>query len=101
MIFFIFVVTFATILTGLLPKALVLNRPENAALKFAALIELVNKVMGPILYLLEQIASFFLRLSDIKAKIKASVPDPHPIAYLALEILENFSSKSLVLLLNY
>jgi len=61
-VFFISIVIFATLLSGLFPKAFVLNRPEAAALKLAPLIEAVMKGMGPLLYLLENIASFFLRL---------------------------------------
>tara|TARA_Y100001968_G_scaffold327533_1_gene372771 strand:- start:628 stop:1938 length:1311 start_codon:yes stop_codon:yes gene_type:complete len=67
-ILFICIVIFATILAGLLPKALVLNRPENAALKLAPLIEVVLKAMSPLLFLLEQIASFFLRLIGLNTQ---------------------------------
>tara|TARA_Y100001968_G_scaffold324931_1_gene365288 strand:+ start:56 stop:1333 length:1278 start_codon:yes stop_codon:yes gene_type:complete len=67
-IFFICIVIITTILAGLLPKALVLNRPETAALRLAPVIEAVVKAMGPVLYLLEQIASFFLRLIGLNAQ---------------------------------
>tara|TARA_Y100001968_G_scaffold252107_1_gene237465 strand:- start:2280 stop:3584 length:1305 start_codon:yes stop_codon:yes gene_type:complete len=67
-IFFLCIVLFATILAGLLPKALVLNRPETAALKLAPLIETVLKAMAPLLFLLEKIASFFLRLVGLNTQ---------------------------------
>ena len=67
-VFFISIVIFATLLSGLFPKAFVLNRPEAAALKLAPLIEAVMKGMGPLLYLLENIASFFLRLVGLNTK---------------------------------
>ena len=65
---FIGIVILATLLAGLLPKALVLNRPEAAALKLAPLLEIAMKVTGPILSLLETIASFLLRLFGLNTK---------------------------------
>ena len=68
LVFFITIITFATLIAGLLPKALVLNRPEKAALKLAPLLETAMKGMSPILYLLETIASFILRLIGLNTK---------------------------------
>ena len=62
------IVILATLLSGLLPKALVLNRPEAAALRLAPLLEAVMKAMGPILFLLEKITSFFLKLVGLSTK---------------------------------
>ncbi len=58
---FITVVLLATVISGLLPKALVLNKPESAALKLSPLIEAAIKWMSPFLFLLEEIASFILK----------------------------------------
>ena len=67
-IVFIGIIILATLLAGLLPKALVLNSPEAAALKLAPILEATMKVMGPILYLLETIASFILKLIGLNSK---------------------------------
>ena len=67
-VFLIAIITFATLIAGLLPKALVLNRPEASALRLAPLLEGAMKVMSPILYLLERIASFVLKLIGLNTK---------------------------------
>tara|TARA_Y100001968_G_scaffold136503_1_gene124592 strand:- start:42568 stop:43866 length:1299 start_codon:yes stop_codon:yes gene_type:complete len=68
LIFFLGIVFLATLLAGLLPKALVLNRPEAAALKLSPLLEAVMKAMGPLLFLLEKIASFLFRLVGLNTQ---------------------------------
>ena len=65
---FISIVISATLLSGLLPKALVLNRPEAAALKLSPLLEAVMKAMGPILHLLEKSTSFLLKLVGLNTQ---------------------------------
>ncbi len=72
--FFLFLVVLATLLAGLLPKALVLNRPEAAALRLAPLTEAVMKVLSPLLGLLETIASLLLRLLGLSAQWDSLVP---------------------------
>ena len=71
---FILIVLMATLLAGLLPKALVLNRPESAALRLAPLLEGVMKALGPLLALLEALASLLLRLVGLTTKWDALVP---------------------------
>tara|TARA_Y100001968_G_scaffold84995_1_gene76132 strand:- start:1487 stop:2773 length:1287 start_codon:yes stop_codon:yes gene_type:complete len=68
LLIFIAIVTCATLISGLLPKALVLNRPEAAALRLAPLLEVAMKIMSPIVYLLEKITSFILKLIGLNAK---------------------------------
>tara|TARA_Y100001968_G_scaffold330234_1_gene381506 strand:- start:2142 stop:3449 length:1308 start_codon:yes stop_codon:yes gene_type:complete len=65
---FLSIVVLSTLLSGLLPKALVLNRPEAAALRLAPLLEKVMKAMAPILFLLEKITSFLLKLVGLNTK---------------------------------
>ncbi len=62
LIFFLSIVMFATLIAGLLPKALVLNRPEKSALSLAPLLEGVMKTLTPLLSLLEKLASFLLKI---------------------------------------
>ncbi len=71
---FLAIVLLATFLAGLLPKALVLNRPEIAALRLAPLLEAVMKALGPLLGVLETIASFLLRLLGLNTHWDALVP---------------------------
>ena len=59
---FIFIVMITTLISGLLPKALVLNQPEKAALRLAPILETVMQSISPILSLLEKIASLFLKI---------------------------------------
>ena len=61
-------IVLATLFSGLLPKALVLNRPEAAALKLAPILEAILKAIGPILFLLEKIASILLGLVGLNTK---------------------------------
>ncbi len=71
---FLVIVLFATLLGGLLPKALVLNRPETAALKLAPLLEAVMSFLAPLLTLLETIAAMLFRLVGLNAQWDSLVP---------------------------
>jgi len=74
MFLFLLIVLFATIISGLLPKALVLNRPETAALRLAPLLEAVMRALAPLLALLETFTSLLLRLVGLNAKWDSLVP---------------------------
>ena len=65
---FITVVLLATLISGLLPKALVLNQPETSALKLSPLIEAAIKWMSPFLSLLEGLALLILRLFGLNTQ---------------------------------
>ena len=65
---FITVVLLATLISGLLPKALVLNQTETAALKLSPLIEAAIKWMSPFLSLLEGLALLILRLFGLNTQ---------------------------------
>jgi len=68
--FFISISLLASIISGLLPKALVLNQPESTALKLSPLIEASIKWMSPFLSLLEKIASLILRLFGLNTQLE-------------------------------
>ena len=53
----------ATLLGGLLPKAWVLDDPENAALRLGPLLESVNQALAPLLSAIEALANVLLRAS--------------------------------------
>ena len=74
MFLFLIIVLLATIISGLLPKALVLNRPETAALRLAPLLESVMRALAPLLALLETFTSLLLRLVGLNAKWDSLVP---------------------------
>jgi len=74
MFLFLLIVLLATIISGLLPKALVLNRPETAALRLAPLLEAVMRALAPLLALLETFTSLLLRLVGLNAKWDSLVP---------------------------
>tara|TARA_B100000700_G_C15001581_1_gene836554 strand:+ start:162 stop:1343 length:1182 start_codon:yes stop_codon:yes gene_type:complete len=73
-ILFLSIVIASTIISGFIPKALVLNRPEISALKIAPLLETVMAVLAPALFVLEKFASIFLRLIGLNAKWDSLVP---------------------------
>ncbi len=62
---FIFFTILVTLFSGLLPKAIVLSKTETAALKLAPVIEYVIKIISPILFLLEKISSYLLKLAGL------------------------------------
>ena len=65
---FIGLVLASTLLSGLIPKAIVLNRPDIAALKLSPLLEAVMKAMSPLLYLLERLTAFLLKLVGLNSQ---------------------------------
>ena len=71
---FLLLVVLATLLAGFLPKAWVLNRPEASALNLAPLLEMVMRVLAPLLALLEAVASMMLRLVGLNAHWDSLVP---------------------------
>ncbi len=68
LLLFISLVLIATILAGLLPKALVLNQPEVAALRLSPLLEAAMKAISPLLALLEKFASLILKLIGLNTQ---------------------------------
>ena len=71
---FLVLVVLATLLSGLLPRALVLSRPEPAALQLAPVLETTIQVLRPLLSSLEVIASLLFRLVGLKPRWDALVP---------------------------
>ncbi len=71
---FLTLVILSTLLSGLIPKALVLNQPEYAALRLAPLLESVMRGLSPLLGFIEAIASLLLRLIGLTAKWDELVP---------------------------
>ncbi len=71
---FLVLVIFSTIFAGLIPKALVLNRPEVSALFLAPILEAVLRVLSPIVALLEAFASLLLGVVGLNAKWDSLVP---------------------------
>ncbi len=71
---FLTIVLLATFFAGLLPKALVLNRPQIAALRLAPLLEAVMQAMAPLLSMLEAVASILLQLIGLTAQWDSLVP---------------------------
>ena len=71
---FLLIVLMATLLGGLLPKAIVLNRPEVAALRLAPLLEAVMKFLSPLLTILESVASMLFRIVGLNAEWDALIP---------------------------
>ena len=68
LIFFLIIVTISTLISGLIPKAIVINNPESAALKLTTIFESVRKGMKPIVYIFEFFASACLRLFKLNNK---------------------------------
>ncbi len=73
-ILFLLIVLIASLFSGLLPKALVLNRPETAALQLAPILETVMKTLSPLISLIEAVASTLLRLLGLNAHWDSLVP---------------------------
>ena len=71
---FLVLVVLATLLSGLLPRALVLSRPEPAALQLSPVLETTMQVLRPLLSSLEVIASLLLHLVGLKPRWDALVP---------------------------
>ena len=68
LILFLIIVIIATLVSGLIPKALVINNPESAALRLTTIFEAVRKGMQPIVSLIEIITSACLRLFNLNNK---------------------------------
>ena len=64
----------ATLLGGLLPKAWVLDDPENAALRLGPLLESVNQALAPLLSAIEALANVLLRASGLPLQWDRLVP---------------------------
>ena len=71
---FLIIVFFTTLIAGLVPKAIVLNRPEAAALELAPILEAAMKVIAPILAFFEVIASALLKLVGLNTHWDSLVP---------------------------
>ena len=71
---FLCLVLLATLVSGLLPKAWVLSRPEPAALRLAPLLEMVMRCLAPLLNLFEGITVILLRLVGLTPQWDELVP---------------------------
>ena len=71
---FLLIILTATLIAGLLPKAIVLNRPEKAALKLAPVLDAVMRFLSPLITLLEAIASILFRLVGLNSHWDSLVP---------------------------
>jgi len=71
---FLVLVSLATLLGGLLPKAWVMHHPEVSALRLAPLLESVNRTLSPLLSVLERLADGLLRLLGLPRNWDALVP---------------------------
>ncbi len=65
---FSIIVLISTLISGLIPKAIVINNPESAALKLTTLFEAVRKGMKPIVSIIEFFASACLGLLKLNNK---------------------------------
>ena len=68
LLLFLFMVLVVTLVSGLIPKALVINNPESAALRLTTIFDSVRKVMQPIISIIEFFASACLRLFNLNNK---------------------------------
>jgi len=68
LLLFLFVVFIVTLVAGLIPKALVINNPESAALRLTTIFDAVRKGMQPIISIIEFFASACLRLFNLNNK---------------------------------
>ncbi len=68
LLFLVVVVLTSTLISGVFPKALVLNNPEISALKLSPLLESVMKWMAPFLSLIEKVTSLIIRLIGLNPK---------------------------------
>jgi CBS domain containing-hemolysin-like protein len=71
---FLLLVFAATLLGGLLPKALVLHRPEATAMRLAPLLEALGGTLAPLLLLIERLADGLLRLFGVPRHWDQLVP---------------------------
>ncbi len=68
LLFFLLIVLTVTLISGLIPKALVINNPESAALRLTTIFDAVRKGMRPIVSIIEFFASACLRLFNLNNK---------------------------------
>ena len=68
LLLFLFIVLIVTLISGLIPKALVINNPESAALRLTTIFDAVRKGMQPIVSIIEFFASACLRLFNLNNK---------------------------------
>ena len=68
LILFFFLVLLVTLIAGLIPKALVINNPESAALRLTTIFDAVRKGMQPVVSVIEIFASACLRLFNLNNK---------------------------------
>ncbi len=68
LLLFLFIVLLVTLISGLIPKALVINNPESAALRLTTIFDAVRKGMQPIVSVIEFFASACLRLFNLNNK---------------------------------
>ena len=65
---FLIIVFISTLIAGLIPKAIVINNPESAALKLTTIFEAVRKGMKPLVSIIEFFVSACLRLLKLNNK---------------------------------
>ena len=65
---FLIIVFISTLISGLIPKAIVINNPESAALKLTTIFEAVRKGMKPLVSIIEFFVSACLRLLKLNNK---------------------------------
>ncbi len=65
---FLIIVFISTLISGLIPKAIVINNPESAALKLTTIFEAVRKGIKPIVSIIEFFVSVCLRLLKLNNK---------------------------------
>ena len=68
LLFFLLIVVVVTLVSGLIPKALVINNPESAALRLTTIFDAVRKTMKPIITIIEFFASACLGLFNLNNK---------------------------------
>ncbi len=68
LLLFLFIVFIVTLISGLIPKALVINNPESAALRLTTIFDAVRKGMQPVVSVIEFFASACLRLFHLNNK---------------------------------
>jgi len=68
LIIFLGIVFISTLISGLIPKAIVINNPEAAALKLTTIFEAVRKGIKPIVSLIEFFTSACLKLFKLNNK---------------------------------
>ena len=68
LLLFLLIVLTVTLISGLIPKALVINNPESAALRLTTIFDAVRKGMRPIVSIIEFFASACLRLFNLNNK---------------------------------